>query len=460
MTDPNIKRPPHSNEAEQSVLGGAMMASPQSVAWLTEDDFYRESHRLIWRAIIDLDRSGQQPDAVTVTEWFQRHGKLDKVDSGAYLTKLVNETPGPANLKGYARIVRDKARLRRLIQIGSDVADRAMTEQDPDAIIAELGDVTLDWSSRQLTGPRNLGQISASFIDRLDALEKVENRIETGLLDLDRRIMGFLPSELAVIAGRPGMGKTAMMQGILEHVGRHQAALCFSAEMSGEQILKRMVAQEIDSRKLRDPRELSTAERRQMMANIQRVQRELNILIDDTAGIGINELVARARQAKREHKIGLIAVDYLQLLEARAENRTQEVGLVSRKLKGLAKSLDLPVVVLSQLNRGLESRPDKRPHLGDLRESGQLEQDADIVILLYRHKEYHPEFESDIAELIIPKHRDAETGTELALWEGPRTRFLNATDDAKGEYWAAINAESKPKGKRGSKFKELEAEAS
>lgn len=443
MTDlPPLKthvEPPRSREAEKCLLGAAMLVGPdQVIGLLTDSDFFERRHAFIWQAMVDCHNRGIGYDAVTVSELLCRQGHGDLIQSGAYLTGLSNDVPSTTNLKGWASLIKAHSQRRSLIVLGQDIADRALAGDDPESIVADLQTKAVDWDQRPGTGPRDLSQISASLLERMHVLESAEHHIETGLVDVDRRIIGMMPSELILIAGRPGMGKTASMQGILENVGTHRPVLCFSAEMSGEQILKRMIGTDIESSKLRDPRRMNAIDWQNLSRRMQEVRKKYKILIDDTGGINIDQLVARARRAKIRHNIALIAIDYAQLIESKAEGRTQEVALVSRKLKALAKTLDIPVVVLSQLNRGLEARPNKRPHMGDLRESGQLEQDADIIILLYRHCEYEEGFKSPVAEWIIAKHRDGQPGTELVIFEPEKTRFLNATEDAKREYREAI----------------------
>lgn len=445
MTDRQV---PHSNEAEQSALGAAMMAGPYKIAWLTEGDFFRENHRMIWRAILECDRSGDGSDVVNVTEWFQRNGMLDKVDSGAYLTMLVNETPGPANMVGYARIVREHSQRRKLIELSTDIGERALGGEKPTETVRHIESQVIDWATGGTRGPRSILEAAGSWFDRLDKLTDQSKRINTGLADVDKIMIGMLPSELILVAGRPGMGKTSAMLTMATNISRDHPVLLFSAEMSDEQLVKRMVSHGVDGNKLRDPTQLEDADWAKVRDGVRKLK-QYQIFVDDTGGINIYDLVARAKAWKKRHDIRAVFVDYVGLLDCDAENRTNEISKISRQLKTLAKTLDIPVIALVQLNRKVEERPDKRPRLADLRESGQLEQDADIIIFLYRHGYYTEGFDIPIAEWIIPKHRDAEPGTGYTLWQPHTQSFLNADQGLIAEYKSATM--EKPSG-GGSRF--------
>ena len=439
MTD--FKSPPHSNAAEQALLGAAMLAGPDSVSWLTVDDFFPETHRLIWQAITECDRSGDGYDPVTVSEWFAKNSDMERIENGAYLTGLANDCPGTANIKGWAKTLREHCQRRKLIALGVDITDRALDNEPPTETIDYIESQVIDWAGHTTNGPRSILQAAASWFDRLDTLTDQSQRVDTGLIDVDKIVMGLLPSELIVIAGRPGMGKTAGAMTIARNIGAKHPVLFFSLEMSGEQLVKRMVAQGISGDKLRNPHEMTPHDWDTVRDGVRNLKR-YQIHVDDTGGLNIYQLAARAKAWKKNHGIRAIFIDYLQLITCKSENRFSEVSEVSRQLKKLAKDLDVPVIVLSQLNRKLEDRPDKRPRQADLRESGQIEQDADIIIFLYRHSEYHEDFDSNIAEWIVEKHRDAQTGTAFTLWQGHKQTFVNATPDAIAEYHQMLKPEN------------------
>ncbi|MFW6024046.1 MAG: replicative DNA helicase [Dichotomicrobium sp.] len=456
MIDPNIKQPPHSNEAEQSVLGAVMMTGIGKVAHLlTEDDFYREVHRLIWRACSEIDAAGERCDAVTVGEWFQRQGKFDKVDNGAYLTMLANETPGPANMTGYAKIVRQKSILRGLIELSADLGDRAFSGEEPSAIVSDMTEQLLDWTGKDtFTGPKPITQFAAQWLDDLDRRSQPDfEPITTGLVDVDRGMMGMMPSDLIILAGRPGSGKTAGALQIAEHVSRTKLVQVFSLEMAGEQLVARAAGAGVPVERLRDPKLLTKDDHRKIREGLTLLKGH-KLIIDDTAGLHINQITARARYTHRKHETALIVIDYLQLIQAGGENRTNEISQISRALKKLAKDLAVPVIAVSQLNRSVESRPNKRPMMSDLRESGQLEQDADQIIFLYRHAYYHEGFDSNVAEWIRAKHRDGPTGTHHTMWLPEKTKFANADHSAIAEYKALLESEPAT-GRKQSRFQKM-----
>ena len=431
MTD--IKAPPHSHAAEQALLGAAMLAGPGPVPHLTEDDFYRETHRLIWRAITECDRKGEGYDPVTVGEWFSRNAEMERVENGAYLIGLANECPGTANIKGWAKTLRDHSQRRKLIALGVDITDRAIDNEPPSETIDYIESQVIDWAGHTTNGPRTILQAAGSWFERLDTLTDQSQRLDTGLIDVDDIVMGLLPSELVVIAGRPGMGKTAGAMTVAKNISKDHPILFFSLEMSGEQLVKRLVSHGIEGDKLRNPKDMQPRDWDTVRDGVRDLKR-YQIHVDDTGGLNIYQLAARAKAWKKNHGIRAIFIDYLQLITCDAENRFGEVSEVSRQLKKLAKDLDVPVIVLSQLNRKLEDRNDKRPRQADLRESGQIEQDADIIIFLYRHSEYNQGFGSDVSEWIIEKHRDAQPGVAYVLWQGHKQRFVNASPDAIADY--------------------------
>lgn len=458
MTEPNITplnpvlRPPHSQEAEQSLLGAMMLsesAFDKTAGRLSETDFYRETHRLIFRALAEMRAKGEATDAVTVAEWFQANKLLDRVDNGAYLTMLANDTPGVTGAQSYARIVLQKAKARRLIELGTEIADRALNGADPEEVERMAESALTEWSAGNVTAVRTINQVSASLVNQMQARLDSTNRIETGLVDVDAMLQGLLPSELCILAGRPGMGKTAAAMTILRNVTRDHYALMFSAEMSGEQLVSRWAsAKGVESWKMRDPSKMRDEDWRALMATIKELKSQ-KLLIDDTAGISVQDIAARARQAKRDYGLRLIVVDYMQLLTAKSDNRFDEVSRISRALKNLAKTINVPVIALSQLSRKCEERADKRPHMADLRETGQIEQDADQIVFLYRHGVYDERDKSGITEWIQAKHRSAPAPqTAYTLFSGPRQEFVNADRDTIEDYQNSQLPESSGKQSR------------
>jgi len=443
-----VRQPPNSLEAEQSLLGALMLSEH---AWdkvadrLSEGDFYRETHRLIFRAIGALQDGHQPSDAVTVADWFARNDLLDRVEGGAYLTMLANETPGTSNILGYADIVREKSILRQLIEIGTEVADSALqptgisskelleaAEQKMYAI-AEQG-------MRAGSSYQHVKDVMSRALDRLNELQDNAGDITgvpSGFVELDRRTAGLQPTDLIIVAGRPAMGKTSFAMNIAASAAIKAAVpvAVFSMEMSDLQLVLRLFSSwgRIDQNKLRTGR-LDTPD----YANLQsamNVLKKADIFIDETPALSPTELRARARRMKREHDIGLILIDYLQLMQVPGnnENRATQIGEISRGLKALAKELKVPVIALSQLNRALEQRPNKRPVMADLRESGAIEQDADLILFIYRDEVYNDDSpDKGKAEIIISKHRNGATGEFMLHFEGEYLRFRDYVEDRYG----------------------------
>ncbi len=437
----NLKVPPHSIEAEQAVLGGLLLAPrawEQVADILLEGDFYREDHRLIFRAIHELSDQAKPSDALTVTEWFETHGLVDRVDGGSYISHLSSSTPSAANITAYAEIVREKSILRQLIDAGSMITGSAygsdgrnsseLLEEAERAVfaIAEQG-------ARNKSGFVSIQDMIKPAMDRIQELHEFDGDItgvSTGFKDLDKKTAGLQPSDLIIVAGRPSMGKTTLAMNFAEHAAIKNGVpvAIFSMEMSSMQLVMRLFSSlgQIEQGRLRtgnlddlDWPRLTTA-----MTLLHRSK----IFIDDTPALSPSELRARARRLKREHNIGLIIIDYLQLMSipGNRENRATEIAEISRSLKAVAKELNVPVVALSQLNRSLEQRPDKRPLMADLRESGSIEQDADLIVFIYRDEVYHKETgEKGKAEIIIGKHRNGETGKVDLAFQGRYLRFAN-----------------------------------
>lgn len=452
MAAPNLaivdspKVPPHSLEAEQSVLGGLMLSAS---AWdqvadkITEADFYREDHRLIFRAVHDLHESSQPCDAVTVSEWFESHGKADQVDGGNYISQLANNTPSAANVGAYADIVREKSILRSLIDVGAQITTSAFSSdgRQSKSLLEEAERLVFAIADKGSRGGSGFVSVQDSLkeamekIEELNAFEGDITGIPTGYLDFDRLTAGLQPSDLIIVAGRPAMGKTTFAMNIAENAAiKHgKSVAVFSMEMASLQLVMRMFSSvgQIDQGRIRT----GTLEDMDWpkLTSAMNLLHKSKIFIDDTPALSPAELRARARRLKREHDIDMIVVDYLQLMSIpdNKENRATEIAEISRSLKTIAKELNVPVVALSQLNRALEQRPNKRPVMADLRESGAIEQDADLIVFIYRDEVYNPETsEKGKAEVIIGKHRNGSTGTVHLAFQGPWLRFVNLAPES------------------------------
>jgi replicative DNA helicase len=440
-----LKVPPHSIEAEQSVLGGILLAERgfEEVAdRLSEEDFYREDHRLLYRAICELNDLGSPLDAVTVTEWFENNGHIDRVDGGAYIVQLTNTTPSAANITAYADIVREKSILRSLIDVGTLITSNAFGSEGRNSkeLLEEAEKAIFAIADR---GQR-AGQGFVSVQDTLDeAFKRIQELVEqdgditgipTGFLDFDKKTAGLQDSDLVIVAGRPAMGKTTLAMNIAENaaIKSKVPVAVFSMEMSSIQLVMRLFSSlgQIEQGRLRTGNldDLDWPK----LTSAMNLLRKSKIFIDETPALSPSELRARARRLKREHDIGMIVIDYLQLMQVpgNTENRANEIAEISRSLKALAKELHLPVIALSQLNRSLEQRPNKRPIMADLRESGSIEQDADLIIFIYRDEVYNEDSpHKGKAEIIIGKHRHGSTGTVELNFQGPWLRFANLAPD-------------------------------
>jgi replicative DNA helicase len=425
----NLKVPPHSVEGEQAVLGGLLLsprAFDQVADVVTETDFYREDHRLIFRAITELSNKAKPCDAVTVTEWFESNGLVDQIDGGAYISQLASSTPSAANVRAYADIVREKSILRQMIDVGAEITSGAFSSDGREA--REL----LEEAERKVFAIADQGMRTGSTfvsvqealkeaIDKLNELAEHEGEItgiHTGFKDLDEKTAGLQDSDLIIVAGRPAMGKTTLAMNMAENAAiKHDIPVAiFSMEMSAQIDQTRLRTGSLDD--LDWPK----------LTSAMNLLHKSHIFIDETASLSPAELRARARRLKREHDIGLIVVDYLQLMAVpgSSENRATEISEISRSLKAIAKELHIPVIALSQLNRALEQRPNKRPVMADLRESGAIEQDADLIVFIYRDEVYNEETpEKGKAEIIIGKHRNGPTGTVVLTFQGQWLRFMN-----------------------------------
>ena len=446
-----MRVPPHSREAEQSLLGGLMLdeASWEIVAdQVTEDDFYFSAHRLIFRALAHLAEAAQPRDVVTVSEWLQRDSALEAAGGLAYLGTLARDTPSAANVGAYAAIVRSRSVLRQLIRVGTDIAQSGYEPQGrevPELIDAAERQVfqIAEAGLRHKQGFVPIRRLLAETLDKIDTLFQSDNPITglaTGLVDFDEKTAGLQPGDLVVIAGRPSMGKTSFAMNLAEHAAIRDKVptAIFSMEMPGQQLAMRMISSlgRIDQSRVRTGRLTDTDWPR--ITSAATLIAEAPMFIDDSPALSPTEIRARARRLKREHGLGLIVVDYLQLMQipGNQENRASEIAEISRSLKALAKELSVPVIALSQLNRNLEQRPNKRPVMSDLRESGGIEQDADLIIFIYRDEVYNPESpDKGSAEIIIAKQRNGPTGTVRLTFLGQYTRFENfASEDYGGGY--------------------------
>ena len=439
-----IKLPPHSVEAEQSVLGGLLL---ENSAWeriadlITEQDFYRHDHRLIYRHIIKLLDASKPADVVTTSESLESSQELNTVGGLAYLGALAQNTPSAANIRRYAEIVRDRAILRGLVEVGTGIADSAYSPMGRSA--SELLDQAegrvfeiAEAGARGKKGFIELPVLLTQVVERIDMLFQRDNPsditgIPTGFTDLDQKTSGLQPGDLIIVAGRPSMGKTAFSLNIAENVALESGlpVAIFSMEMAGTQLVMRMMGSvgKLDQHKVRTGR-LQDDDWQRLTYAVGKLN-EAPLYIDESAALTALELRARARRLHRQcGKLGLIVIDYIQLMSStrQGENRATEISEISRSLKALAKELDVPVIALSQLNRSLEQRPNKRPVMSDLRESGAIEQDADVILFIYRDEVYNPETpEKGIAEIIISKQRNGPIGSLRLAFLGEYTRFEN-----------------------------------
>lgn len=441
-----LKVPPNSINAEQALIGGLML---NAQAWdkiadvIVGEDFYRKDHRLIFAAIANLVEAGSPCDVVTVSEHLDGRGELESAGGLEYLATLANETAGAANARAYAKIIRETSTLRALINAGNEISGNAFTSGERNAaqILDEAERLVFDIAekgSRGRRGFKSLKQILPEAVDRIDLLHQSEGSItgiSSGYHEFDKLTAGLQAGELIIIAGRPSMGKTTLALNIGENaaIGSKVPTAIFSMEMPSQQLAFRMISSlgRVDQTHLRtgnfpdeDWSRINTAV--QLMS-------EAPIFIDDTPSLSPTEIRARARRLHREHGLGLIIIDYLQLMqvEGSKENRATEISEISRSLKALAKELELPVIALSQLNRSVEQRTDKRPVMSDLRESGAIEQDADLIVFIYREEVYNQDTpRKGIADIAIAKQRNGPIGDFPLTFVGRYTKFENWVPDA------------------------------
>jgi replicative DNA helicase len=432
--------PPQNVEAEQSVLGAILLeneALPKALEILRPEDFYRESHRRIFLGLISLFEKNEPADIITLSETLKAQQSLEHVGGSAYLAELAEKIPTAANIEYYCRIVRQKSILRTLITTATTIVTKASDGQGDVEDILDFSEKTIFEIAQHQIKPtfyplRDVIKQTFKHIENIYENKQLITGVPTGFTDLDSLTSGFQPSDLIIIAGRPSMGKTAFCLNIAQHAATEGSVptAIFSLEMSKEQLSLRMLCSEarIDNHKLRSGF-IAESDWGKLSMSAGRLAAS-PIFIDDTPGLSVFDMRAKARRLKAEHNLGLIIVDYLQLMtgsRTRSDSREQEISEISRSLKALAKELHVPVIALSQLNRRVEDRVDKRPHMADLRESGAIEQDADVILFIYRDEVYHPDAEDSKgkAEIIIGKQRNGPTGDVILTFRNEYTRFEN-----------------------------------
>jgi replicative DNA helicase len=448
-----IKLPPHSVEAEQSILGGLLL---ENNAWdkiadvVTRQDFYRHDHKLIYQAVTKLLEQGKPADVVTIGEYLENLGELGNVGGLSYLVALAQNTPSAANIRRYAEIVRDRSIMRKLVEVGTDIAESAYSPAGRSAndLLDQAESKVFDIAeagARSQQGFLEMKPLLTQVVERIDELFSRDNQsdvtgIPTGFADLDAKTAGLQGGDLIIVAGRPSMGKTAFSINMGENIAIDSGlpVAIFSMEMGGAQLVMRMLGSigRLDQHKLRTGK-LQDDDWQKLTYAVGKLN-DAPIFIDETPALNSLELRARARRLHRQcGKLGLIIIDYIQLMSSvsSGENRATEVSEISRSLKGLAKELNCPVIALSQLNRSLEQRPNKRPVMSDLRESGAIEQDADVILFIYRDEVYNPDSpDKGSAEIIIGKQRNGPIGTVRLTFLGEHTRFENYASGHGGDY--------------------------
>lgn len=447
----DVKVAPHSIEAEQSVLGGLLL---DNNTWdiasevVMEEQFYRHDHRLIFRIIQKLINQQQPVDVITLSEELDRTGDLDKAGGLDYLVELAKNTPSAANIRAYAEIVRDRALLRQMIGVAQEIADNAFYPEGraSEEILndAEQKIFQIAENRPNQGGPEAVNPLLKRAVERIDFLFNNSDQltgVTTGFDDLDERTAGLQPSDLVIVAARPSMGKTTFAMNLVENalMAQDKPVLVFSLEMPADQLISRMLSSigRIDQTKVRTG-QLDEDDWPKLTTAVSML-RDKPLFIDDTSGISPNEMRTRARRIVREHgELALIMVDYLQLMQIKTgknSSRTEEISEISRSLKSLAREMNCPVIALSQLNRSLEGRPNKRPVNSDLRESGAIEQDADVIMFIYRDEVYHEDSpDKGIAEIIIGKQRNGPIGSLKLAFIGKYTRFENLAIGSYAEY--------------------------
>ena len=437
-----LKIPPHSIDAEQSVLGGLML---QNEAWETvsdiidSTDFYRAAHSKIYSAIQNLSLEDNPFDVITLGEWLDNRQELEKVGGMGYLSNLVQNTPSAANIDAYARVVRQKSVLRELINAASTITESAFRTEgrSQEELLGEAESLVFKIAEREERGTKNYEGMKGLLDSALHRVQELFEKggkptgVQTGFHKLDDMINGLQPSDLVIVAGRPSMGKTAFAMNIARSaaIKQHVPVVIFSMEMPKEQIAMRMLASlaRVDQKKISTGK-VAAADWLRLTSAVQLLDENVNLFIDDTPALNPNEIRSRCRRLKRDQGLGLVVIDYLQLMQvSRAtENRATEIAEISRSLKALAREIGCPIIALSQLNRALELRQDKTPMMSDLRESGAIEQDADLIMFIYREEVYDEETEKKgLADIIIGKHRNGPTGKVELRFRGEHTNFEN-----------------------------------
>jgi len=430
---------PHSREAEEAVVGAVFINQEvyyDIAQFLSPDDFYIHRHKWIWEAFTSLHEQRIPIDLLTVADELERRGQLNEIGGPAFLTSLINQVPSSLNAESYGRIVEGYSIRRKMINAANQIASIAYDERTTvDNVMDEAEKAVFNVSERRLKHDLvPIKKVASDFYDRIDDLAKRSDEIvgvPTGFIDLDRMLTGLQPSDLLIIAGRPGQGKTGFLLSIAKNAGlthkKHVAI--FSLEMSNDQVVQRLISQEtgIDSQRMRTGK-LQENEW-PLFTHAIEVFSDTNIYLDDTPAITPLQLRTKCRRLHMEFGLDLIIIDYLQLMggDTRTDNRVQEVSYISRNLKVLARELNVPVLAAAQLSRAVEQRSDKRPVLSDLRESGSLEQDADIVMFIYRPDQYEKDtVKANVAEIIVAKHRNGPVGSVELVFRGAQTKFENA----------------------------------
>jgi replicative DNA helicase len=437
----SLRVPPHSVEAEQAVIGGLLL---DNRAWetiadkLVDEDFYRNDHRMLFAAIRDLESRNEPFDAVTLSQRLEQNGQLEQAGGLLYLGRLAKDTPSASNILAYANIVREKSVLRQLISVGTDISGSGYVPEGRDS--KELLDNAekkvfqiAEQGARGEGGFQDMKSLLSKTVDKIDHLFNSDGGItgvSTGFDKFDEMTTGLQEADLVIVAGRPSMGKTTFAMNIAENaaIGDKLPVAVFSMEMPGDSLAMRMISSlgRVDQHHIRTGN--LTDEDWARITSAIHILSEAKIFIDDTPAMSPNEIRARARRLKRQHGLGLIVIDYLQLMQVHggSENRATEISEISRSLKAMAKELKVPVIALSQLNRSLEQRPDKRPIMSDLRESGAIEQDADLIVFIYRDEVYNEDSpQKGVAEIIIAKQRNGPIGKSLLTFLGKYTKFEN-----------------------------------
>ena len=447
MDDALIKRVlPHSLEAEQSVIGSMLMDREAIITAseiVTADDFYQHQYGVMYESMVELFNEGKPVDLVTLQNRLKEKDVPPEVSSLEFVRDIITTVPTSANVKYYATIVKEKAVLRRLIRVNEEIANDCYLGRDPlETILADTEKKIFDLLQSRSSGDFvPIRQVALNVLENIEKASKTKETVTgvpTGFIDLDYKTSGFQPSDFILIAARPSMGKTAFVLNGVDHVAVKKGIPCmvFSLEMSKEQLVNRMLSMEsnVDSQKLRTGT-LTDSDWDAVVEGVGIIGGS-KLIIDDTPGISISELRSKCRKMKLEHGLGMVIIDYLQLMTGSgksSDNRQQEISEISRSLKALAREMQAPVVALSQLSRACETRTDHRPMLSDLRESGAIEQDADVVMFLYRDDYYNKDSEmKDMAEVIIAKQRNGPIGTVNLVWMPQYTKFANATRPGQG----------------------------